>query len=179
MIRLKALEQEPCDNAVSRQDVLDLAKKGVLVSNGNYKSVCKAINELPSVNPIEPCKDAIDRAEAIKVASGYCHPANVAKELAKLPPVNPQPCKDSISREWLKNAIHNFYHGLKHTPAEEDIQAYIDAAPPVNPTKTGQWIQENSVLICSICDARVARYDKYSYCPNCGARMIEPQESEE
>jgi len=47
----KALEQEPCENAVSRQAVLDLAKKGVLVSNGNYKSVCKAINELPPVNP--------------------------------------------------------------------------------------------------------------------------------
>lgn len=42
---------DPCGNAISRQAVLDLAKKGVLVSNGNYKSVCKAINELPSVNP--------------------------------------------------------------------------------------------------------------------------------
>ena len=41
----------PCDGAISRQAVLDLAKKGVLVSNGNYKSVCKAINELPPVNP--------------------------------------------------------------------------------------------------------------------------------
>lgn len=48
---IKALEQEPCDNAVSRQDVLDLAKKGILVSNGNYESVCKAINEIPSAEP--------------------------------------------------------------------------------------------------------------------------------
>lgn len=39
------------EEAIRRQDVLDLAKKGVLVSNGNYESVCKAINELPSVNP--------------------------------------------------------------------------------------------------------------------------------
>lgn len=48
---IKALEQVSCENAISRQAVLDLAKKGVLVSNGNYKSVCKAINELPPVNP--------------------------------------------------------------------------------------------------------------------------------
>ena len=48
---LKALEQKPCDDCISRQAVLDLAKKGVLISNGNYESVCKAINELPSVNP--------------------------------------------------------------------------------------------------------------------------------
>lgn len=39
----------------------------------------------------EPCVDAIDRSKAIMIASGYCHPANVAKELAKLPSVNPQP----------------------------------------------------------------------------------------
>jgi hypothetical protein len=45
--------QEPCGDAISRQAVLDLAKKGILVSNGNYKSVCKAIYELPSVNPQE------------------------------------------------------------------------------------------------------------------------------
>jgi hypothetical protein len=33
---------------IRRQDVLDLAKRGVIVSNGNYESVCKAINEIPS-----------------------------------------------------------------------------------------------------------------------------------
>ena len=49
-------------------------------------------------------------------------------------------CTDAISREWLKTAIHNFYYGLKHTPTEEDIQAYIDAAPSVSAEKTGRWI---------------------------------------
>jgi hypothetical protein len=39
----------------------------------------------------EPCDDTISRADAIRVASGYCHPSNIAKELAKLPPVTPQP----------------------------------------------------------------------------------------
>ena len=51
-----------------------------------------------------------------------------------------KPCKDAISREWLKTAIHNFYYGLTHTPTEEDIQAYIDAAPSVSTEKTGRWI---------------------------------------
>ena len=45
---------------------------------------------------------------------------------------------DAISRDWLKTAIHNFYYGLKHTPSEEDIQAYIDAAPSV--TQKSEWI---------------------------------------
>ena len=52
-IAFKALEQEPCEDCISREAVLDLAKKGILVSNGNYKSVCKAINDLPSVKPKE------------------------------------------------------------------------------------------------------------------------------
>ena len=39
----------------------------------------------------EPCEDCISRQEAIYVASGFCHPSNVAKELAKLPSVTPKP----------------------------------------------------------------------------------------
>lgn len=35
--------------------------------------------------------DLIDRQEAIRIASGYCHPANIAKELAKLPSAQPEP----------------------------------------------------------------------------------------
>ena len=31
--------------------------------------------------------------------------------------------------------------------------------------------------ICSICGGN-EYFEKYSYCPNCGARMVEPQESE-
>ena len=39
----------------------------------------------------ETSGDAIDRQEAIRIASGYCHFTNVAKELAKLPSVQPEP----------------------------------------------------------------------------------------
>lgn len=44
----------------------------------------------------ETCEDAISRSEAIRVASGYCHPSNIAKELAKLPSVTQKTgwCKD-------------------------------------------------------------------------------------
>ena len=34
--------------------------------------------------------DCISRAEAVRVASGYCHPSNIAKELKKLPSVLPK-----------------------------------------------------------------------------------------
>lgn len=41
-------------------------------------------------------EDAISRQAAINIASGFCHPANVADELAKLPPVNPQEPKTDV-----------------------------------------------------------------------------------
>lgn len=34
--------------------------------------------------------DTISRRAAIYIASGYCHPANIAKELAKLPSAQPE-----------------------------------------------------------------------------------------
>ncbi len=55
--------------------------------------------------------DCISRADAIRVASGYCHPSNVAKELAKLPSVTPQePVLDKI-----KGQIEDYLHGVEIT----------------------------------------------------------------
>lgn len=99
-----------------------------------------------------------------------------------------EPCEDVISREWLKIAIHNFYHGLKHTPTEEDIQAYIDAAPLVTPQpQTGHWELYGEYwkdkFKCSecgkeqpkiLCGERIIGHWS-DYCPNCGCKM----ESEE
>lgn len=76
--------------------------------------------------------DASDIKEAFKVA---IESLKAWKEL-----LGQEPCEDAINREWLKTAIHNFYYGLKHTPTEEDIQAYIDAAPSVTPQPCGDAI---------------------------------------
>ena len=46
-----------CEDCISRADILALAEKGTLVSNGNYQAVCKAINGLPSVQPQRGDKD--------------------------------------------------------------------------------------------------------------------------
>lgn len=94
-------------------------------------------------------------------------------------------CEDAISRAWLKEAIHNFYYGLKHTPTEEDIQAYIDVAPSVTPKqKMGRWIREERhhtgqdqeydyvVHFCSECGTQKRLgWMGVKYCPECGARV--------
>lgn len=96
-----------------------------------------------------------------------------------------EPCEDAISRAWLKESIHNFYHGLKHTPTEEDIQAYIDVAPSVTPQpKVGEWLEkevnsETAIMVwqsarCSVCDKYhttpyMYYFSHYDWCPNCGS----------
>jgi hypothetical protein len=94
------------------------------------------------------CEDAISRADAVKVASGYCHPQNIANELAKLPSVTPQP-------------------------------------------KTGKWVNKSHTSGCGItfvesectCCGKKTPFNcdefLYRYCPNCGAKMVELQESED
>ena len=50
-------------------------------------------------------RELIYKDDAIRIANGYCHPANIAKELAKLPAVEPEiiRCKDCK------------YHGYEHS----------------------------------------------------------------
>ena len=90
-----------------------------------------------------------------------------------------EPCEDAISRE----ATLKPYNGLN----DEDtisvwlIRKNIEQQPSVNPQpKTGHWKHTamSDTIFCSCCgkynDIRV----EFSYCPNCGAKMVEPQESE-
>lgn len=155
-VAIKALDQEPCDNAVSRRDVLDLAKKGILISNGNYESVCKAINELPPVNP-QSCEDAISRQYLIDIATkdgAYDYVS--AQEIANAPHVTPQP----KTGHWIddnENEIGAQYgiHLYKCSECDEYANAFVGG--------TEDWWD----------------LEKPNYCPNCGARMVEPQESED
>ena len=46
--------------------------------------------------------DTISRQAAIYIASGYCHPSNIAKELAKLPPAEPRLIRCRDCYWWTK-----------------------------------------------------------------------------
>ena len=124
-----------------------------MTANEYMKSIKDNLNSVEHNLEQIQCDDCISREAAIYVASGFCHPSNVAKELAKLPPVTPKP-------------------------------------------KTGKWIQTNEFFInrdgqfiykfiCSECKS-LSYFRKSNkkaigaiVCPNCEARMVDPQESEE
>ena len=50
--------------------------------------------------------------------------------------------------------------------------------------KTGHWYYDEEreatgiYAICSNCDETIYQTGDFKYCPNCGCRMVEPQESE-
>jgi len=123
-----ALEQKPCGDTISRQVAID----AVNINNlhpGIVGALQSILAELPPVTP-QPCSNAIDRAEAIKIASGYCHPANVAKELAKLPPVKVEPrwipVSERLPEEKINPITEDFYEYqcTYHAYGVYDVRSY-------------------------------------------------------
>ena len=103
-----------------------------------------------------------------------------------------EPCEDSISRAEAILQIQR--HGVgcfdpdEFSPeqAERFVINMLNELPSVNPQpKTGHWI--NGKPICPCCgenkfkdlDADIWSDWQPKFCPNCGAKMFEPQESEE
>lgn len=99
-----------------------------------------------------------------------------------------EPCEDAISRQALlddfgfseKTRKWGGDHSGYNTLMLYEIQDVIEAQPPVNPqeSKLGHWITEDRLH--PKCDQCGWEYglSMTNFCPNCGARMIEPQESE-
>ena len=94
--------QEPKTDGdtISRQAAIDVASRECHEWRGIFSDIEQGLKELPSVHSelakYSPKLDnengeLISRQAAIWIASGYCHPTNIAKELAKLPSVQPEP----------------------------------------------------------------------------------------
>ena len=98
-----------------------------------------------------------------------------------------EPCEDAISRQAVIDLVvanHIELNGVNvvmYSPLCKDIKQLS----PVNPQpKTGHWYDKWGKDGCSVCnegidDAQTFDGRPFKYCPMCGARMVEPQESED
>jgi len=103
-----------------------------------------------------------------------------------------EPCGDLINRQEVLDGIGELKrspwatdkrgNGFEYLIAEAlDVVAdlCVKQASSVSPQepKTGHWIDVFGGVECSECGGLEAGYS--DFCPNCGCRMVEPQESEE
>ena len=110
-----------------------------------------------------------------------------------------KPCDDCISRQALKRKLqenHDFfvnaYGGFSNMSLNDKARvdeitnciAMVVNEPSVTPKeKTGKWIDDEFGSKCSCCGihTHLDKFDrpmKFKHCSMCGAKMIEPQESE-
>lgn len=94
-----------------------------------------------------------------------------------------EPCEDAISRQAVLDIVDSYSESRSNVEdVTQDMISDILALPPVNPQeKTGHWIYkqydgypECGNWHCSECDKIDNRTS--AHCPNCGAKMVEPQE---
>ena len=86
-----------------------------------------------------------------------------------------EPCEDAVSRQAVLNEFYDM----------ENLYERIKKLPSVRPQEqTGHWIDDTKYggTECSECGrwflhATIAK-NEIMYCPNCGAKMVVPQESE-
>ena len=102
----------------------------------------------------------------------YCESLEMAIEALKQ-----EPCEDCISRQAVLDYLFRPYSN-EELYSNIDIANFIKELPPVTPQqKIGKWeIDEDRVYTCNQCNKKNLWHSLY--CPNCGAKMIEVQESE-
>jgi hypothetical protein len=100
------LKQEPCGDAISKASVFEILGNLMSIPYDfgrpiTERDVSESMDKIRDLPPVQPEKrteertetnacDCISRQAAIRIASGYCHPANIAAELAKLPSAQPE-----------------------------------------------------------------------------------------
>lgn len=109
-----------------------------------------------------------------------------------------KPCDDTVSRQAVLGLFAQNVDAVRpYSKTWEEVRAL----PPVNPQqKTGHWekmvevydLQQNRMLVpygyddakfgntpVYVCDCGYKSNKNSRFCPDCGAKMVEPQESED
>lgn len=138
----------------------------------------------------QPYEDAISRQAVIDALCDECELYKNGEQtcltkceeyhfLATLPSVIRKfECDDAISRQAVLDLVNSDW---KYEGLETDVASL----PPVTPQqKYGKWIdyRDEGFVECPFCGHATNcedNIDELHYCFYCGARMVEPQESEE
>ena len=200
---ISALEQEPCEEFIN---VPRKALKYISTNFVGYNVEWLKKHwqmEMDIVCGVKPCEDAISRQAAIDVLDRWlsCDDYNESERhimratesiLYDLPPVTPKlrECDDAISREAVNTLVDELARAISdercHIPQRGrdtgHIMHDILELPSVTPSRRkGHWLYKeitDDYRVKGQCSECKQRKIIDNFCSNCGAEMIEPQESE-
>ncbi len=94
-----------------------------------------------------------------------------------------EPCDDAISRQAAIDTLDNTDKFMDEDRTVETYKALLkecyEVLPSVTPKqKMGRWISSVNDNTCSICGEHSLTYWKSKFCPNCGAKMEESEDTE-
>lgn len=155
----------------------------------NISLMCKDI-----LNYLEqqPCNDAISRQAVDKLSKELVHTTrdkadflcNFWEGLQKLPPVTPQPT-ECLKAQAKKQVMPMSCDDCCYKPNSPFCEMYRkDICERKDERQSGKWIRiDKNKCKCDQCEviSFIAMYPNgdANYCPNCGCRMVDLQESEE
>jgi hypothetical protein len=183
---IKALEQQPKFIVKSDGTIEQIKNCNDCKEYDQDKHCCPGFNKVirntveemkqPCENCISrkailDCQYTIDESETLGIST-----RNVVDvdDILNAKPVQPK----YNTSEWCTDCRE--YDQEKHCCPRFN-RVIRNAVEEVKKPKTGHWIIKPhvyGVTYCSECDFEL-KIDNTNYCPNCGAKMVEPQESEE
>ena len=169
---IKALEQELCDDAISRKAAIDkmqdlededIKTYGCSIPEGFDGK--RAIEALKALSSIQPKTEWIPVSERLPETDD-----EIIKALEQ------ESYTDAISRQAVLATLDNMDNVLDEDRTIENYKELLkecyEVLSPVTPQpKTGHWTDSSNGWMCSECK-RDSRKDT-DYCPNCGAKMQE------
>lgn len=136
-------------------------------------------------------EDAIEKLKRADITVGCKVKTKTAEALEMaIQLLKQEPCDNAISRQAVIDAMRK-----NHRSGGRDIDGdYIEgdyreclyddiiSLPPVTPqeSKMGHWIMGKYKDTCNKCRCTYPKNIGFkNFCPNCGAKMVEPQETED
>lgn len=195
---IKALEQQPCDDCISRQAVINAINHNCIYENEynlTASHIMEKVKQLPPVT-LQRCEDWYDvPSDEMTLEQARQAVKDLRKKLAER--LEQESCDDCINRQAAIDTIESWLSCDDYNETERHImramQSVLYDLPSVTPEeKTGHWIDEADNIDalfdrhkykCSKC-GELANYFvggsedwwnliKPNFCPNCGAKMQE------